>query len=145
MKRTGSLLLVEDSETDRELVDLAIRRLDPATPCVWVRSANEALDVLRASPIGRFSLVVCDLNLSGIPALGFIAQAKREFPEIPVVAYSGSSNPADSAASYRAGAAGYITKGVTLSEVFDQVNLMFEFWSNFKHGLPSTGLNLDVE
>jgi DNA-binding response OmpR family regulator len=80
-----SVLAVEDDETVRGLIALALQRMGLAV--VTADDAQEALDLARTQ---RFDLLITDVGLPGGSGLTLVAEIRALQPDIAVVVVSGS-------------------------------------------------------
>jgi two-component system, OmpR family, phosphate regulon response regulator PhoB len=117
--RQGSILVVEDDPTVRELL------VSVLTDCRYavmdVADGREAIDTIRHhSPAAeRFSLVLLDLMLPGLDGLELMSVLADELHDVPVVAMSASYTHL--AAAPDAGAVATIAKPFDLRYVLDVV------------------------
>jgi two-component system invasion response regulator UvrY len=89
----------------------------------WVGlEAANAADALRLAAKQRFKLFVLDLLLEGRGGLEFVADLHRAYPRIPILILSIGSEEQYAARSLRAGAAGYIGKGVDRQELIRAIH-----------------------
>ncbi|MDN3638617.1 response regulator [Simiduia curdlanivorans] len=122
-----NLLLVEDNEDHAMLIKTALD--ESAITLSHVGTAELALTRLqdRSSDI---HLLLADVKLpngSGIDLLKWV-KADRQLALLPVIMLSTSANPIDIAASYSAGASGYITKPVGLGPMKDKLKHFIRYW-----------------
>ncbi|GIW45085.1 MAG: response regulator [Candidatus Binatia bacterium] len=120
------LLWVEDDLTDRELILRVLRETAPALHICTASDGREALAWLEPQNASLPRAVLLDLNLpdmSGIEVLRHI-RGQPHTRTLPVVVFTGSANPHDIAACYRAGANSYVVKPAEFGDyqkVFFQV------------------------
>jgi two-component system sensor histidine kinase/response regulator len=116
------VLIVEDTETSRELLETLLRSW--SIPPVSVATAEEALALLeRRSHTGAgdpFGLVILDWMLPGLSGLDAAARIRardetRTLPIVLISAYAGKEEEAHCAAL------GVIPKPITASSLFDAV------------------------
>src|SRR5271169_4986097 len=76
------ILLVDDSESDAKLFELALREAAPRVKLYWVASAKEGLEYLhqenRFQGVGPVSLIVCDLNMPDMNGFEFLTKLKKD-------------------------------------------------------------------
>jgi len=99
-----SILIIDDDEQIRGLLEAL---LGGDHDCTGARSAEEAMDVLKAI---RFDLVISDINMGGISGLDLVPYVLKETPETVVVMMSGQQTIDTAIQAMRAGAFDYITK-----------------------------------
>ncbi|HEY4096163.1 MAG TPA: response regulator [Baekduia sp.] len=130
------LLVVEDSESDVELLREALSDSEPDVALDIVRHGEDALAFLRGE--GAFTgavqpdLVVLDLNL---PRMGGfeVLQALREdvdprLRRLPVVVFTTSSLRSDVETAYDLHASSFVTKPTAFEHYLDAVRAFREFW-----------------
>jgi CheY-like chemotaxis protein len=130
------LLVVEDSESDVELLREALADSEPAVGLDVVRHGEDALAFLRRE--GRFEeavhpdLVVLDLNL---PRMGGfeVLQALRSdvdprLRRLPVVVFTTSGTTEDVETAYELHASSFVTKPTGFERYLDAVRAFREFW-----------------
>ena len=102
-----AVLIVEDSETDAELVLRELRRggFSPK----WQR-VDTARGLREALTDGRWDLVISDSSVPGLNASEAIGLAKEVFPDVPFIVVSGSMTEEEAVDAMRLGAADYVTK-----------------------------------
>jgi two-component system, chemotaxis family, response regulator Rcp1 len=130
------LLVVEDSESDVELLREALSDSEPDVALDIVRHGEDALAFLRGE--GEFTgavqpdLVVLDLNL---PRMGGfeVLKALREdvdprLRRLPVVVFTTSSLRSDVETAYDLHASSFVTKPTAFEHYLDAVRAFREFW-----------------
>lgn len=129
------ILLVEDSEADIRLTQIALQQAKRRNRLHVVRDGEQALSHLRREgefvDVVRPDLVLLDLNLpklSGAEVLKAIRQ-DRQLKELPVVVLTTSDAGKDICESYELRANCYITKPVDLRKFLDVVEIIEDFWA----------------
>jgi chemotaxis family two-component system response regulator Rcp1 len=130
------LLVVEDSESDIELLREALSDSEPDVELDVVRHGEDALSFLRRE--GEFEraehpdLVVLDLNL---PRMGGfeVLRALREdvdprLRRLPVVVFTTSATASDIDKAYDLHASSFVTKPTAFEHYLDTVRAFREFW-----------------
>lgn len=136
MTQLHRLLVVEDSESDIELLREALADTEPAVALDIVRHGEDALSFLRRE--GEFvaaqrpDLVVLDLNL---PRMGGfeVLRALREdvdprLRRLPVVVFTTSATSTDVDRAYDLHASSFVTKPTAFEHYLDAVRSFREFW-----------------
>ena len=130
------ILLAEDSATDAEVTQRALKKANIGNPLLWVKDGAEALDFLhhRGRYAGRASarprLVLLDLKmpkLDGIEVLRDI-RATPALQTLPVVILTSSSEESDVVRSYALGVNSYIVKPVESQRVFEEIARLGYYW-----------------
>ncbi|BFM10495.1 response regulator [Simiduia litorea] len=122
-----NLLLVEDNDDHAMLIKTALEP-SPVT-LTHVRTAELALSTLM-DETNQIHLLLADVKLpngSGIDLLRWV-KADQRLALTPVIMLSTSANPIDIAASYSAGASGYITKPVGLGPMKEKLQHFIHYW-----------------
>jgi two-component system, response regulator len=130
------ILLAEDSPTDAEVTQRALKKANIGNPLLWVKDGAEALDFLhhRGSFAGRACarprLVLLDLKMpkvDGIEVLRDI-RATPALQTLPVVILTSSSEESDVVRSYALGVNSYIVKPVESQRVFEEIARLGYYW-----------------
>jgi CheY-like chemotaxis protein len=137
MRRSHSILLVDDSPEDRNATIRAFKRSGFDEPIVNCGDGDDALDYLYRrgnysdpEKAPRPSLILLDLNLPGTDGREVLEQVKtdRQLRDIPVVVLTTSSDPRDVNASYQAGANSYIQKPIDRDGLYNTVQYLKDYW-----------------
>ena len=131
------ILLVEDSEEDREAALRAFRQLRLTNPVFHCQDADQALDYLfhrgryrRGEAAPRPGIILLDLNLPGMDGRELLAEIKQD-PEtrsIPVIIVTTSSNGRDVDRCYLSGANGYLQKPVDFAKFVTLIQGLINYW-----------------
>jgi signal transduction histidine kinase/CheY-like chemotaxis protein/HAMP domain-containing protein len=127
----GTVLLVEDDETQRN----SLGELLADTPSLLsAGDAGEAFKILESTPC---DCVIVDLMLPGTSGFEVIEHIRREFPQMPIIVYTGKSLSADEEVQLNRLTQTIIVKDVRSPErLYDQVAL----WLHRKvSDLPQSG------
>ncbi len=128
------ILLVEDEPADAHLVRSALKENKVLCNMSVVQDGVEALAYLRRE--GQYhdavfpDLILLDLNMPRMNGREFLAvvKADEELKTIPVVVLTTSDVERDVVASYKLGAAGYITKPVDMDQFIDALRQLDNYW-----------------
>lgn len=128
------ILLVEDEPADAHLVRSALKESKVLCNMHLVQDGVEALEFLRRD--GTYAnapqpdLILIDLNMPRMNGREFLAAVKadEELKTIPVVVLTTSDVERDVVASYKLGAAGYITKPVDMDQFVDAIRQLDNYW-----------------
>jgi chemotaxis family two-component system response regulator Rcp1 len=125
---------VEDNKADIRLIQEALKKSSVPHEIVIVRNRMEAMAYLRreeeyADAI-RPDLILLDLNLPRKDGREVLAEIKADpgLKRIPVVVLTTSHNQDDISQSYDLHVNCYITKSRNLSELFEIVKGIEDFW-----------------
>src|SRR5262249_26181549 len=134
---SGTILLVEDEQSDVLLLRLALQKVGVTNPMQVVTSGREALDYLEGT--GKFSrrdafplpfLVLLDLKLPyvmGLDVLTWMRQ-KKELKSTIVIVFSSSKEARDVARAYEAGANAYLVKPPSVEKRLVMAQAIKDFW-----------------
>lgn len=129
-----NILLIDDSEAEAKVFELALHEVAPRLKLYWVATVKEGLEYLRQEGrfqrTGQVNVVICDLNMPGAGGFDFIAEMKKDpaFLPIPLIVYSGSQAAEDIHRAYALGANSYIVKPMTLDMLAQQLDLLVKYW-----------------
>ncbi|MEP6592203.1 MAG: response regulator [Acidobacteriota bacterium] len=137
MKTLRSILLVEDSVRDAELILDALEGNKLANEVVHVRDGAEALDYLyrRGSFAtrsgGQPALMLLDLKLPKVDGLEVLRQIKGDaaLRMLPVVMMTSSRQEQDLVRSYQLGANAYVVKPMKFQDFVEAVKQVSGFWA----------------
>lgn len=105
------ILVVDDSKVMRDMVVACLRGLPEAR----FTQAGSGLEAIERLSLGRFDLVVLDLNMpdiSGIEVLEFV-RAQDALKKLPIVVVTTRGDEASRSAALTAGASLFMTKPFT--------------------------------
>jgi CheY-like chemotaxis protein len=130
------LLVVEDSESDVELLREALSDSEPSVEMDIVRHGEDALAFLRRE--GEFQaaahpdLVVLDLNLPRMGGFEVLKALRADLDprlrRLPVVVFTTSGATSDVETAYELHASSFVTKPTAFEHYLDAVRTFREFW-----------------
>jgi CheY-like chemotaxis protein len=130
------ILLAEDSATDAEVTQRALKKANIANPLLWVKDGAEALDFLHCR--GRFAgrasarprLVLLDLKMPKVDGIEVLREirATPALKTLPVVILTSSSEESDVVRSYALGVNSYIVKPVESQRIFHEIACLGYYW-----------------
>ena len=118
------ILLVEDAPDQSLLLSAVLQRLGPFDVTL-VQDGVQALELARG---GEFDLVLTDLNLPGMDGAELTQQLKELFPDLPVLAATGYTDPAYAEGAYRAGVDALMTKPVDPEDLEARLRELLPRW-----------------
>ncbi len=134
-----SILLVEDSPTEANLISLALEDQKINEKLFWANHIDAALTFLDArvnSPkLSLPKLVLLDLHMPGLGGIDLlkIIRANKQLQHLPVVIFSSSSAPEDIENSYANGANSYVQKPTDFDEFAQALNSAVNYWVKINH------------
>ncbi len=117
-----TVVIVEDNP---ELRASLIHLLEGSSDFQVVKSAASAEDLL-ATPPEQMQVALVDLGLPGMSGVELIARLVADFPGVACVAHTVFEEPESVFACLRAGAAGYLLKGCTQSQLLESLRTLEE-------------------
>ena len=141
------ILVVEDNESQRASIVLALQDSIPDVVVVAVRDGGEALDFLfgRGAWTERLGdnpprLILLDLALPGSDGFSVLGQIRSMEPQdaltvTPVVIFTDSKAAGDITQSYRCGANSYIIKPLSYPDFQAIVTIVGQYWMT--HNQPA--------
>src|ERR1700676_5343019 len=114
-----NVLIVDDHEVVRDGVKNILAEQGTLTSFGEAGTAPEALRLVREQ---RWDLVILDLSLAGRNGLELLKQLKQIDSELPVLILSMHSEEQYARRAFKAGAAGYVTKDSSRTELMEAVN-----------------------
>jgi CheY-like chemotaxis protein len=135
-RKTGEILLVDDSADDVELAVSVLAGSWPAEHIVVAQDGAEAADYLyrRGAYAGRGPeqplLILLDIKMPKVDGLELLRVVKsdEQLKSIPVVMLTSSREERDIRDSYRLGCNGYVVKPMVYAEFQTAVNNLGAFW-----------------
>lgn len=106
------ILIVDDEQGVRDLLVRALSGGDydvDAAP-----DGRTAVEQLRAV---EYDLLITDLKMPGMDGLSVIREARRVFPELPIIIITGYSTEASAIEAINLGVSGYLTKPFRLPRI----------------------------
>lgn len=131
------ILLAEDSPSDAEMTQRALRQHNLGNHLHWVKDGAEALDYLfgRGAYAGRDlarppKLVLLDIKMPKVDGIEVLRQIKADerTKHVPVVVMTSSNEERDVLESYRLGANSYIVKPVDFGAFVDVIAKIGLYW-----------------
>ena len=135
------ILLVEDDDTEAELMHLALLKNGVAADVIRAKDGAEALDILLSSNGNgnpQPSVVFLDLNLpkvNGMEVLQVI-RSKDGLRMVPVVMLSSSARAEDIQSAYMLGANSYVRKATNFDEFCGVVKQLTSYWLGLNEPAP---------
>ena len=125
------IILVEDSISDTELTQYALKQLSPSPELVHFPDGDDFFLYLDDQKVENFSLILLDLNLpkmSGLEILRSLRQ-RHDLCRLPVVIFSSSNEERDVVSCYESGANAYVQKPLTLYAFDRAMEAIVNFWT----------------
>ena len=128
-----TILLVDDSKADIELIRRSLSTGPGAPELVVAEDGVEALRILRSEPSrssAKPDLILLDLNLPRKSGHHVLVEIKQDpgFKHIPVVVFTSSSADRDIATAYGSHANCYMTKPMDIDSFTAAMQAIESFW-----------------
>jgi DNA-binding NarL/FixJ family response regulator len=112
-------LLVAD---DHAVVRAGVRGLLTAAPDIEVvAEARDGEDALSRAQAESPDVVLLDVRMPGMDGITCLGRLRAEFPQLPVLMFSGYDNPTYIARSVALGAMGYLAKSLSAEELIQSI------------------------
>lgn len=123
------VLIVDDHALIRDGLALLLPKLDKTLVPLGAESCDAAFMLLeKEDDIG---LVLMDLGLPGMSGTEGISVMRSNYPEIPIIALSGTQDRATIVASIRSGAMGFIPKTYSGEQLFGALQYVLVYKGTF--------------
>jgi len=133
-KEEVTFLLVDDDETDREMVRRSFKKEKVANPIIEAKDGIEALEKLRGEggqdQVPYPYIILLDLKMPRMNGIEFLEELRKD-PKLKssVVFVMTSSNAhTDKIAAYNFNVAGYIIKGELYNGLTQLVLMLDHYW-----------------
>src|SRR6185369_10627178 len=113
------ILIVDDHAVVRDGVRRIFEQQEDETTVGEASTAQEAVQLVRGA---NWDAVVLDISLGGRSGLDLIKELKQIRPKLPVLILSMHSEEQYARRAFKAGAAGYITKDSSRTELASAIN-----------------------
>ncbi|MFH1609069.1 MAG: response regulator [Candidatus Bipolaricaulota bacterium] len=137
VERRMIVLVVEDEDSDYELIERSVRGLEKAGTRYDLHRAQdgaEALDFLfrkgKHKDAPRPNLILLDLDLPKVKGMAVLAKIKEDerLRKIPVVVLTVSTSDEEMARAYDSGAAGFLNKPAKRDDFDRLLNTVWDYW-----------------
>lgn len=132
MNQKAIILIADDDEDDRFLVQSALEECSLANPTVFVNNGLDLLDYLRKDEEQPVGLILLDLNMPRMDGRQTLKVLKSDaqLRRIPVVILTTSKSQRDIEECYELGANCYIAKPDSFEIFNDTIFTLVKFWIN---------------
>jgi DNA-binding NarL/FixJ family response regulator len=113
-------LLIAD---DHEVVRVGLKSLLQDTEIRIIAEATGGDAALKLAVKHRPNVILLDVRMPDCDGLNCLARLKLELPDTPVIMFSGFENPTYIARAVALGAAGYLSKSASRSEIIDAIRV----------------------
>jgi two-component system response regulator HydG len=95
-------------------------------------NSQAAMDYVTSSR-KRFDLIITDLAMPGIDGVQFMTEARKVFPDIPVIVMTGYSERCTPEEALRLGAFAYVAKPFNIPEIVSTIERALRQTANLTH------------
>jgi CheY-like chemotaxis protein len=149
---TVNVLLVEDDEVDRKVVQRAFVKHKIANPIIQARDGVEALEIMRGcnerGPLARPYLVLLDLNMPRMNGIEFLTELRKDalLRDSIVFVLTTSREEQDRVQAYDLNVAGYMVKTDAGADFVKAVTMLDHYWRvvEFPDGRRAAGVREGV-
>lgn len=115
-----SCLVVEDSPMMRQLIVFALSRIKDVT----VTEAEDGIAGLKKLAVGRFDLVITDINMPMMDGLKLVRRIRSDerHKDVPIIVITTEGSQEDRDRAMALGATAYVTKPIQAPQVIEIVN-----------------------
>lgn len=103
------VLFIEDCASDVFLLEQMLECT--GTGQITLHSAPRLIDAFKCLQNDDFDVILLDLNLADIDGVASVTALRAEFPDTPILVYSGQEDARTKLNTYLCGAVGYLVKG----------------------------------
>jgi len=101
------VLYIDDRQTDRELVNIALKNATPAIDLIEISKRDQFDPQFKK---GEFDIVLSDFNILGFDGLQIIDVIHDKYPGLPVVIITGTGSEEVAVEAFKRGAVDYVLK-----------------------------------
>lgn len=130
MNKLATILVADDDDDDRFLVQSALEDCGVINPIVFMKDGRALIDYLRYNNAAIVGLILLDLNMpcmDGREVLR-ILKSDEQLRKIPVVVLTTSKSVEDIEECYAIGANCYVVKPASYSLFNDTIATLIKFW-----------------
>jgi len=132
--RTLRLMLIEDNTNDALLFRKAVEKSATAAEVAVLHHPEKAMDCLTRpedNGMSRPDIVILDLNMPRMDGMTLLKKIKsdKKLQSIPVLIMTNSIRSKDMVDAYALNANGFIQKSSDLTEFYEDVERILQYWS----------------
>ncbi|MGF1513046.1 MAG: response regulator [Elainellaceae cyanobacterium] len=136
-KSSIPILVAEDDERDRHLIDAALAKSELKNPVHFVKDGNELLHYLcqdhpydDRQKFPKPGLILLDLNMPDMDGREIlkVLRGNPTFRHIPIIMFTVSCSRSDVQDSYMLGVNSFIIKPIGLAQLVNTLNRIGRYW-----------------
>lgn len=144
MKTSCDILIIEDNQSDADLIIRSLQKIPFSPQYLHVQDGEEALDYLfseqnsKEHPLSEFpKLIFLDLKMPKLNGLEVLRQIKAnpQSKSTPVVILSSSNQEKDIRESFESGANSYVVKPMAYSDFTKVIQDSVTYWLKINQSL----------
>ncbi|MCK5166588.1 MAG: response regulator transcription factor [Rhodospirillaceae bacterium] len=116
------ILLADDHTLIRENLSEFLEKLEPGVTVIEAESFDQAQKL--ASGSGKIDLIILDLMMPGMDGLNGLKSMLKQYPEVPIVMFSGTAKNEVIADAMKMGARGFIPKTINGKAMRNAIRLI---------------------
>ncbi len=120
---SGKVMVVDDEDSVRELAVTLVERLGFET--VAAPDGTSALEFIRSGE-HKFSAVLLDVTMPDISGIEVLEQARRDFPDLPIVLTSGYSENGEAISTLRVKPTAFLQKPYSMKKFAETLRFAIE-------------------
>jgi DNA-binding NtrC family response regulator len=136
-KINGKIVLVDDEIHEKELLEMALHEKDWDVTIDYYKSAEEAIQHLKAYKKEEIFLIISDLEMSGMSGLDFkkAIDVDKELcnKAIPFIFASTIASQEQVSEAYNYRIQGYFKKPLDLKEQAEMLDIIIRYWVTCRH------------
>lgn len=121
MRTTKSFLVIDDSATMRQLINMTLKKLG-CTTVADAPNGRVGLEQLAARPV---DVVLTDIDMPEMNGLEFIERAREQYAELPIIILSTHGDEATRDKGLMLGANDYLTKPLSGFKLIELMEKLF--------------------
>ena len=134
---SGPIIIIEDDEDDKGIIDEVLRELNIPNKIVWFKKCTDAVSYLKKTVEQPF-VIISDINLPGLSGIECKQQIDNDerlrVKSIPFVFLSTSNNKKTINAVYTImNVQGYFEKPTSYEQAKHTIRTILEYWKICKH------------
>ena len=131
----GPVLIVNDDDDDRELLQDAWKELGYKNPLIFFNNGEDVLQYMASEKATPF-IILCDVNLPKMDGFELkeriLADSSMNYKSIPFVYWSDEVSHSQIEEAYDLGGNGFFVKGNTFEAIKKSIKDIVNYWSESK-------------
>jgi two-component system response regulator len=130
MSQLLKIIVVDDDEDDKQLLQHAIKEAGIANPVVYLEGGEQLLEFLNTPESENIGFILLDLNMPVMDGREVLRVMKLNtvWRKVPIIIFSTSDNHEDVRQAYGLGAVSYITKPLSFVKLVSVMKAVKDFW-----------------